>query len=81
MAHADIPAPRGLYDPSLEKDACGVGFIAELDGVPKREVVALGIEMLIRLKHRGACGCESNTGVPVLRFRWGLEGGQVSANC
>eukprot|EP00884_Botryococcus_braunii_P011130 jgi/Botrbrau1/20017/Bobra.200_1s0023.1 len=62
MAHADLPPPRGLYDPGLEKDSCGVGFIAELDGVPKREVVALGLEMLDRLKHRGACGCEENTG-------------------
>jgi len=52
----------GLYDPSFERDACGVGFVAELSGDYKRETVNDAIEMLERMAHRGACGCEKNTG-------------------
>ncbi|GMH08905.1 hypothetical protein Nepgr_010745 [Nepenthes gracilis] len=54
--------PLGLYDPSYDKDSCGVGFIAELSGESKRETVADALEMLLRMSHRGACGCEANTG-------------------
>ncbi|XP_078168767.1 NADH-dependent glutamate synthase 1 isoform X1 [Carex rostrata] len=54
--------PIGLYDPSFERDSCGVGFIAELSGEYKRETVADAITMLERMAHRGACGCEENTG-------------------
>ncbi|KAI3757716.1 hypothetical protein L6452_05262 [Arctium lappa] len=54
--------PLGLYDPSLDKDACGVGFVAELSGKSNRKTVTDAIEMLVRMSHRGACGCETNTG-------------------
>ncbi|KAJ3670906.1 hypothetical protein LUZ60_008332 [Juncus effusus] len=52
----------GLYDPSFEKDSCGVGFVAELSAEPNRETVIDAIMMLERMAHRGACGCEENTG-------------------
>uniref|UniRef100_UPI001CB90AE2 glutamate synthase 1 [NADH], chloroplastic n=1 Tax=Erigeron canadensis TaxID=72917 RepID=UPI001CB90AE2 len=54
--------PLGLYDPKFDKDACGVGFVAELSGIPNRNTVTDAIEMLVRMSHRGACGCETNTG-------------------
>ncbi|KAJ4825686.1 glutamate synthase [NADH] [Turnera subulata] len=54
--------PLGLYDPSFDKDSCGVGFVAELSGESSRKTVADALEMLIRMTHRGACGCEENTG-------------------
>ncbi|KAG0612200.1 hypothetical protein M758_6G009700 [Ceratodon purpureus] len=52
----------GLYDPAFDKDGCGVGFIAKLSAEPSREIVTDAIEMLERMAHRGACGCEENTG-------------------
>jgi glutamate synthase (NADPH/NADH) len=52
----------GLYDPAFDKDACGVGFVAELSAKPNRKTVTDAIEMLVRMAHRGACGCETNTG-------------------
>ena len=75
MAHNLIPeAPLGLYNPEDDRDACGVGFIAELDKVPTRACVVDAIEALRRMTHRGACGCEVNTGTPLadpLRARAG----------
>ena len=57
-----LPPKQGLYDPQFEHDACGVGFIAHLKGQRSHEIVAQGLQMLINLDHRGACGCEVNTG-------------------
>ncbi|XP_007039009.2 PREDICTED: glutamate synthase 1 [NADH], chloroplastic isoform X1 [Theobroma cacao] len=54
--------PLGLYDPSFDKDSCGVGFVAELSGGSSRKTITDALEMLIRMSHRGACGCETNTG-------------------
>ncbi|KAL7254285.1 hypothetical protein ACSBR1_008647 [Camellia fascicularis] len=54
--------PLGLYDPSFDKDSCGVGFVAELSGESSRKTVTDAVEMLVRMSHRGACGCETNTG-------------------
>ncbi|XP_043718284.1 glutamate synthase 1 [NADH], chloroplastic [Telopea speciosissima] len=54
--------PLGLYDPSFDKDSCGVGFVAELSGDSSRRTVTDALEMLVRMSHRGACGCETNTG-------------------
>ncbi|HEX7071191.1 MAG TPA: glutamate synthase large subunit, partial [Rhodothermales bacterium] len=53
---------QGLYDPSFESDACGVGFIANIKGDPSHDVVRKGIEILLNLEHRGACGCDERTG-------------------
>ena len=52
----------GLYDPTFEHDACGVGFVVDVAGRRSHAVIARGLEVLINLQHRGACGCETNTG-------------------
>ncbi|MEO1615988.1 MAG: glutamate synthase large subunit, partial [Planctomycetota bacterium] len=57
-----LPPAQGLYDPSLEKDACGVGFIAHIKGHPSHQNVIDADEILCAMDHRGACGCEPNTG-------------------
>jgi glutamate synthase (NADPH/NADH) large chain len=57
-----LPAARGLYDPSLERDACGLGFVADLRRPPTHDVVSKGVEILRRLAHRGAAGCDPCTG-------------------
>eukprot|EP00268_Persea_americana_P009504 TRINITY_DN1380_c0_g1_i3.p1 TRINITY_DN1380_c0_g1~~TRINITY_DN1380_c0_g1_i3.p1 ORF type:complete len:2238 (-),score=546.92 TRINITY_DN1380_c0_g1_i3:426-7037(-) len=63
MGLSQVPEkPLGLYDPSFDKDSCGVGFIAELSGESSRKTVMDAVEMLTRMTHRGACGCETNTG-------------------
>ncbi|MCL2448094.1 MAG: glutamate synthase large subunit [Polyangiaceae bacterium] len=56
-----LPPARGLYDPSLERDACGLGFVADLHRPPSHDVVSKGIEILRRLAHRGAAGCDPCT--------------------
>lgn len=58
----DATNPRGLYDPSFEHDSCGVGFIANIKSRKSHQLVLDAITMLERMSHRGACGCESNTG-------------------
>jgi glutamate synthase (NADPH/NADH) large chain len=57
-----LPHPQGLYDPTNERDACGVAFVADLHGRRSHDVVAKGLSALIRLDHRGARGAEYNTG-------------------
>jgi len=57
-----LPPKQGLYDPQFEHDACGVGFIVNMKGKKSHEVVQQGIQILVNLDHRGACGCEPNTG-------------------
>ena len=52
----------GLYDPSYEHDACGVAFVARLNGVPSHETVQRAILALENLEHRGAAGADPNTG-------------------
>ena len=51
-----------LYDPSQEHDACGVGFIASIDGIPNRRVVISGIEALKAVWNRGAVDADGKTG-------------------
>ncbi|WP_408648847.1 glutamate synthase large subunit [Tumidithrix elongata] len=56
-------APKqGLYDPQFEHDACGVGFIVHMKGQKSHEIVEQALTILENLEHRGACGCETNTG-------------------
>ncbi len=55
-------AKQGLYDPANEHDACGVGFVAHLKGDASHSVVRKGIQVLVNLEHRGACGCDPETG-------------------
>ena len=54
--------PQGLYDPSHEHDACGVGFVVDMKGRRSHTIVQRAIQVLCNLAHRGACGCEENTG-------------------
>ena len=51
-----------LYEPEFEHDSCGVGFVARIDKVATRDIVADACSILSRMEHRGACGCEQNTG-------------------
>ena len=53
---------NGLYDPANEHDACGVGFLCHMKGQASHEIVANAVTVLKNLLHRGACGCEDNTG-------------------
>ncbi len=61
-AQPGLPAKQGLYDPRYEHDACGVGFVVNIKGQKSNAIVAQGLEVLLNLAHRGACGCEPNTG-------------------
>lgn len=56
------PKQQGLYDPSTEKDACGLGFVAHMKGHKSHEIIEDALTILRNLIHRGACGCEENTG-------------------
>ena len=57
-----FPSPHGLYDPANEKDSCGVGFVAHIKGQRSHQMVVDADHILRRMEHRGACGCEANTG-------------------
>ncbi len=57
-----LPQAQGLYDPRHEHDSCGVGFIVHLKGKRSHQIVRDGLTALENLNHRGACGCEVNTG-------------------
>lgn len=56
------PQKVGLYDPEREKDSCGVGFIAKIDGTPSHSIVKDGFLLLSRMEHRGASGRDPNEG-------------------
>lgn len=62
MIPAGFPKSQGLYDPRLEKDSCGVGFIVDMKGRKSHQIVRSAIEILENLSHRGACGCDPKTG-------------------
>ena len=53
---------QGLYDPQFEHDACGVGFVVNMRGPATHRIVRQGIEVLENLVHRGATGCDPDTG-------------------
>ena len=57
-----VPRRRGLYDPAWEHDACGVAFVARLDGVASHETLVRAIRALGNLEHRGAAGADADTG-------------------
>ena len=52
----------GLYDPSFEHDACGIGFVANIKGHKSHQHITDALTVLENMEHRGACGCENNTG-------------------
>ncbi len=53
---------EGLYDPSYEHDACGIGFVANIKGHKSHQHISDALTVLENMEHRGACGCEVNTG-------------------
>ncbi|HEX3889427.1 MAG TPA: glutamate synthase large subunit [Verrucomicrobiae bacterium] len=63
-AQTQISAPpkQGLYDPQFEHDACGLGFVVDIKGRKSHKLVSDALQILANLDHRGAVGCEPNTG-------------------
>src|SRR5438477_11822610 len=59
---AGLPVEQGLYDPRNEHDACGIGFVVNIQGEQSHEIIVKGLQILINLAHRGACGCDPETG-------------------
>src|SRR5215207_8182841 len=59
---AQAPQAQGLYDPQFEHEACGVGFLVNMKGRKSHTIVEQALQILVNLDHRGACGCEANTG-------------------
>ncbi len=57
-----LPVEQGLYDPRNEHDACGIGFVVNIQGVKSHDIIVKGLQILINLAHRGACGCDPETG-------------------
>ena len=53
---AGLPQAKGLYDPRFEHDACGVGLVCDLKGRKSHKIIQDGLQILVNLTHRGACG-------------------------
>ncbi len=66
MTHATLPnglpVAQGLYSPQNERDACGLGFVVNIKGEQSHEIITKGIQILVNLTHRGASGCDPETG-------------------
>ena len=62
MSRFGLPPKQGLYDPCFEHDACGIGFVADIQGRASHKIIDQGVEVLVNLTHRGACGCDPDTG-------------------
>ena len=54
--------PKTMYDAKYETENCGVGLVASLKSIPSRKVVEDADEMLVRMSHRGGCGCDPASG-------------------
>jgi glutamate synthase domain-containing protein 2/glutamate synthase domain-containing protein 1/glutamate synthase domain-containing protein 3 len=57
-----VPQKQGLYHPQYEHDACGMGLVASIRGEKSHDIIRKGLEVLINLTHRGAAGCDPETG-------------------
>lgn len=57
-----LPKKQGLYDPDLEHDACGVGFIVNIDGIPSHSIIENAVKLSERMEHRGASAADNDTG-------------------
>src|ERR671937_28423 len=53
-----LPEAQGLYDPSYEHDACGVGFVVNIKGEKSHDIIRRGLQILVNLDHRGAVGAD-----------------------
>ena len=62
MPQSGCPPKQGLYDPQNEKDSCGVGFVVNVDGTKSNHIIRQALEVLSNLNHRGACGCDPESG-------------------
>src|SRR4051812_36244676 len=82
MTRLGLPPAQGLYDPRNEKDACGLGFVANIKGVRSNEIIRDGLQILANLDHRGAVGADPLIGdgagcliqIPDELFRHWAEG-------
>ena len=61
QTYYEEPHP-GLYDARYERDACGIGFVAHINGRKSHSTISDALTVLENMEHRGACGCETNTG-------------------
>jgi len=61
-ADPGVPAAQGLYYPALDKDSCGVGFIADIKGRKSHKIVSDALTILVNLEHRGAVGADPRAG-------------------
>jgi glutamate synthase (NADPH/NADH) large chain len=60
---ADDPSrPQGLYDPNAQRDSCGVGVVADMNGRKTHDILLKGLQVLINLDHRGAVGADATLG-------------------
>jgi glutamate synthase (NADPH/NADH) large chain len=57
-----LPPVQGLYDPALDKDSCGVGFIADIKGRKSHQIVEDALAIVCNLEHRGAVGADPRAG-------------------
>jgi glutamate synthase (NADPH/NADH) large chain len=57
-----MTSKMGLYRPEFERDACGIGFVANIKSNKSHKIVSDALTILENMEHRGACGCENNTG-------------------
>ena len=61
-ADPGTPLAQGLYDPALDKDSCGVGFIADIKGRKSHQLIEDALAILCNLEHRGAVGADPRAG-------------------
>lgn len=62
MQNYGLPKKQGLYDPALEHDACGMGFVVNIKGTKSHDIIEEALTVLENLSHRGASGADENTG-------------------
>lgn len=62
LASNGLPGKQGLYDPQNEHDACGIGFVVNIDGTRSHKIIRQALTILVNLSHRGGSGSENNTG-------------------
>ncbi len=62
MISKGMPKKKGLYDPSMEHDSCGIGFVAQIRGVRSHDIIHRGLEVLENMSHRGAESADNVTG-------------------
>ncbi len=62
MSVPHLPTAQGLYDPRFEHDACGIGFVARLNGQAQHDVISMALTALARMQHRGAVAADGKSG-------------------